>query len=90
MKKILFALAAVVMLAPACTQDFDDSIAPVEMQTITLDASYELPEVFTEDGTRITLDDYDQLVWEDGDQITVVYTNNGTVSSVKSSVLDGA
>ena len=90
MKKILFALAAVVMLAPACTQEFDDTVGPVKMETITLSASYELPEVFSEEGTRVTLDDNNSLVWEDGDVLTVVYTNGGTVSAVKSSPLDSA
>lgn len=88
MKKILFALAAVVMLAPACTQEFDDVAAPVKMKTITMSVSYELPEVFAEDGTRVTLDDNNSLVWEDGDKIMVVYTSGGKVASAISSPLD--
>ncbi len=77
-------ICAVVALAPACTQDFDDSVNNVPMKTITLSASYELPEVFAEDGTRVTLNAKDQLVWEAGDAITVVY--NGTQKAVSTAL----
>lgn len=90
MKKILFALAAVVMLAPACTQEFNDDAAPVKMKTITLSASYELPEVFSEDGTRVTLNGSNQLVWEAGDQIKVVYNGSSVATSTPLDAGDAA
>lgn len=77
-------ICAVVALAPACTQDFDDSVNNVPMKTITLSASYELPEVFAEDGTRVTLNAKDQLVWEAGDAITIVY--NGDQKAVSTAL----
>lgn len=89
MKKIFSAMiCAVVMLTSACTKDFDASVnSNVPLKTITLSVSHELPEVFNEDGTRVTINDKNQLVWEVGDAITIAYTSNGTVSSATSEPL---
>ncbi|MBO5813874.1 MAG: hypothetical protein J6R13_05100 [Alistipes sp.] len=91
MKKIFSAMiCAVVMLASACTQEFNDDAAPVKMKTITMSVSYELPEVFSEDGTRVTLNDLNQLVWEAGDQIKVVYNGSSVATSTPLDASDAA
>ncbi len=91
MKKILFALAAVVMLAPACTQDLTDGQngGTVEMKKVTFGVSFEQPEIIGEDGTRITLDEDKKFVWEDGDVVTIVYTPTGGSITSTTATIDG-
>ena len=89
MKKIFSAMiCAVVMLTSACTKDFDASVnSNVPMKTITLSVSHELPEVFGENGTRVAINDKNQLIWEVDDVVAVVYTSNGTLSRATSEAL---
>ena len=92
MKKILFALAAVVMLAPACTQDLTDGQngGTVEMKKVTFGVSFEQPEFVSEDGTRISLNDENQIVWEEGDKVIIVYTpTGGSITSTEAEVDGG-
>ncbi len=92
MKKIFSAMiCAVVMLAPACTKDLTEGQngGNVEMKTVTYSVSYEAPEAVAEDGTRIALGTDNNLVWEIGDAITVVYTpTGGEITSVTSEPLN--
>ena len=103
MKKILFALAAVVMLAPACTQDLTDGQngTNVKMKKVAFGVTFEQPEFVDENGTRISLNDENQIVWEEGDVVNVVYsypytttnadgsTSNKTGFKVSAAEIDG-
>ena len=90
MKKILFALAAVVMLAPACTQDLTDGQngTNVKMKKVTFGVTFEQPEFVSEDGTRISLNDENQIVWEEGDVVNVVYSYPYTTTNDKGETVE--
>ena len=91
MKKILFALAAVVMLAPACTQDLTDgqNSVNVPMKKVTFGVTFEQPEFVDENGTRISLNDENQIVWEEGDKVNIVYTPTGGTITFTTAEVDG-
>ncbi len=91
MKKIFSAMiCAVVMLASACTKDLTEGQngGNVEMKTVTYSVSFEAPEAVDENGTRIALGTDNNLVWEVGDAITIVYTpTGGSITGVTSEAL---